>query len=79
MVPRRAVFLPLFKKKTYFFYCEQKAKKKPLEEIKPEALGVDIKSHLQTIKVEEPPVRKAGVKVADVDDLLAKLKSAGAI
>src|ERR671926_537267 len=42
-----------------------KAKKKPLEVIKPEALGVDVTPRLKTLKVEEPPKRKAGVKVAD--------------
>jgi electron transfer flavoprotein beta subunit len=52
-----------------------KAKKKPLEVIKPEALGVDIAPRLKTLKVEEPPKRSAGVKVADVAELVAKLKN----
>jgi electron transfer flavoprotein beta subunit len=52
-----------------------KAKKKPLEVLKPEALGVDITPRLKTIKVEEPPSRSAGVKVADVKELIAKLKN----
>ena len=52
-----------------------KAKKKPLEVLKPDALGVDIAPRLKTLKVEEPPKRGAGVKVADVKELLAKLKS----
>ena len=43
-----------------------KAKKKPLETLKPEALGVDVAPRLKTLKVVEPPKRKAGVKVADV-------------
>ena len=51
-----------------------KAKKKPLEVLKPEALGVDITPRLKTLKVEEPPRRSAGVKVADVKELVAKLK-----
>ena len=52
-----------------------KAKKKPLEVVKPEALGVDIKPRLKTLKVEEPPKRSAGIKVADVQELVAKLKN----
>ena len=52
-----------------------KAKKKPLEVLKPEALGVDITPRLKTLKVEEPPRRSAGVKVADVKELIAKLKN----
>ena len=52
-----------------------KAKKKPLEVLKPDALGVDIKPHLKTLKVEEPAKRGSGVKVADVKELVAKLKS----
>jgi electron transfer flavoprotein beta subunit len=52
-----------------------KAKKKPLEVLKPEALGVDITPRLKTIKVEEPAKRSAGVKVADVQELVAKLKN----
>ena len=52
-----------------------KAKKKPLEVIKPEALGVDITSRLKILRVDEPPKRNAGVKVADVAELIAKLKN----
>ena len=52
-----------------------KAKKKPLEVIKPEALGVDVAPRLATLKVEEPPKRGAGVKVADVAELINKLKN----
>jgi electron transfer flavoprotein beta subunit len=52
-----------------------KAKKKPLEVLKPEALGVDVTPRLKTIKVEEPAKRSAGVKVADVQELVAKLKN----
>jgi electron transfer flavoprotein beta subunit len=52
-----------------------KAKKKPLELLKPDALGVDITPRLKTLKVQEPPSRSAGVKVADVKELIAKLKN----
>jgi electron transfer flavoprotein beta subunit len=52
-----------------------KAKKKPLEVIKPETLGVDIAPRLKTLKVEEPAKRSSGVKVADVKELIAKLKN----
>jgi electron transfer flavoprotein beta subunit len=52
-----------------------KAKKKPLEVIKPEALGVDVTPRLTTLKVQEPPKRGAGVKVADVAELVNKLKN----
>jgi len=52
-----------------------KAKKKPLEVLKPDALSVDITPRLKTLKVEEPPKRSAGVKVADVKELIAKLKN----
>ena len=52
-----------------------KAKKKELEIIKPEALGVDVTPHLKTIKVEEPQKRTAGILVADVAALVDKLKN----
>jgi len=52
-----------------------KAKKKPLDIIKPEELGVDIVPRLKTLKVEEPPKRTAGVMVADVAALVEKLKN----
>ncbi len=52
-----------------------KAKKKPIEIITPESLGVDIAPRLKTIKVEEPPKRSAGVIVADVAALIDKLKN----
>jgi electron transfer flavoprotein beta subunit len=51
-----------------------KAKKKPLEIVTPESLGVDIAPRLKTLKVAEPPKRATGVKVTDVADLVAKLK-----
>jgi len=52
-----------------------KAKKKPLEMVKPDALGVDVAPRLKTLKVQEPPRRGAGVKVADVKELVSKLKN----
>jgi electron transfer flavoprotein beta subunit len=52
-----------------------KAKKKVLDIMKPEALGVDVTPHLKTIKVEEPPKRTAGILVADVSALVDKLKN----
>jgi electron transfer flavoprotein beta subunit len=52
-----------------------KAKKKTLEIVKPEQLGVDIAPRLKTLKVEEPPKRSAGVMVADVAALVDKLKN----
>jgi len=52
-----------------------KAKKKPLEVVKPADLGVDVAPRLKTLKVAEPPKRGAGVKVPDVATLVAKLKN----
>ncbi|MCK6406065.1 MAG: electron transfer flavoprotein subunit beta/FixA family protein [Rhodocyclaceae bacterium] len=52
-----------------------KAKKKPLDTVKPDGLGVDVAPRLKTLKVAEPAKRQAGVKVADVADLVAKLKN----
>jgi electron transfer flavoprotein beta subunit len=52
-----------------------KAKKKPIDTLTPEALGVDVSPRLETLKVEEPPKRTAGVKVPDVATLVAKLQS----
>ena len=52
-----------------------KAKKKPLEVVKPADLGVDVTPRITTLKVSEPPKRGAGVKVADVATLVAKLKN----
>ena len=54
-----------------------KAKKKPLDTKTPGDYGVDTAPRLTITKVAEPPVRQAGVKVADVDELVAKLKSMG--
>ena len=52
-----------------------KAKKKPVAETTPEALGVDTAKRLEVLKTEEPAGRVAGVKVASVDDLIEKLKT----
>ena len=52
-----------------------KAKKKPLEILTAEELGIDTKPRVQQIKVEEPPKRKAGIKVANVAELVSKLKN----
>ena len=52
-----------------------KAKKKPLEILNASDLGVDITPRVQQIKVEEPPKRKAGIKVANVAELVSKLKN----
>ena len=51
-----------------------KAKKKPLETVKPADLGVDVTPRVKTLKVSEPPSRKAGIKVPDVATLVAKLR-----
>jgi electron transfer flavoprotein beta subunit len=50
-----------------------KAKKKPIEQVTPEALGVDPSPRLVTLKVEEPPKRQGGRKVASVAELVEKL------
>jgi electron transfer flavoprotein beta subunit len=52
-----------------------KAKKKPLDTVKPDALGVDVTPRLVTLKVAEPPKRRGGGKVADVQELVAKLRN----
>ncbi len=52
-----------------------KAKKKPLETLKPADLGVDVTPRIKTLKVSEPATRKAGVKVPDVATLVSKLKN----
>ena len=52
-----------------------KAKKKPIEMMKPGDFGVDIAPRLEILKVAEPPKRKAGVRVADVADLIGRLRN----
>ncbi|WP_067224298.1 electron transfer flavoprotein subunit beta/FixA family protein [Stappia indica] len=52
-----------------------KAKKKPIDEKSPEDYGVDVAPRLEVLKTVEPPARQAGVKVADVAELVSKLKN----
>ncbi|MDD2920621.1 electron transfer flavoprotein subunit beta/FixA family protein [Rhodoferax sp.] len=52
-----------------------KAKKKPMDILKPEDLGVDVSPRIKTLKVTEPPKRSAGIMVPDVATLVAKLKN----
>jgi electron transfer flavoprotein beta subunit len=54
-----------------------KAKSKPLAQKTPADYGVDTAPRLRVVRVEEPAVRQAGVKVADVDELVSKLKTLG--
>src|SRR5438067_781166 len=56
-----------------------KAKSKPLAQKTPADYGVDVAPRLETLKVVEPPKRQAGDKVADVDALVAKLKTLGVV
>ena len=56
-----------------------KAKSKPLANKTPADYGVDTAKRLKTLKVEEPAKRQAGVKVADVDELVGKLKTLGVV
>jgi len=56
-----------------------KAKKKPLEKKTPQDLGVDMSPRIQVVSVQDPPVRQAGAKVADVDELITRLKGLGRI
>ena len=52
-----------------------KAKKKPLDVIEIDSLGVDVTPRVKVLKVEEPPVRKGGRKLGSVDELIAALKN----
>jgi electron transfer flavoprotein beta subunit len=52
-----------------------KAKSKPLEELTPAGLGVDVTPKLQILKMSSPPARKAGIRVPDVAALVDKLKN----
>ncbi|KAL6054852.1 Electron transfer flavoprotein subunit beta [Balamuthia mandrillaris] len=56
-----------------------KAKKKPIEQLTPKDLGVDVQPRLKTLKVQEPPARQGGRLVADVDELIAAIKKEGVI
>ena len=55
------------------------AKKKPIDVVQASALGVDTKPRLTIVTVDDPPVRAAGVKVADVDAVSKKLKADGVL
>jgi electron transfer flavoprotein beta subunit len=52
-----------------------KARKKPIEQVKPEDLGVDLTPGYESVRVEEPAKRKAGVIVSSVAELLDKLRN----
>ncbi|QPG74879.1 hypothetical protein FOA43_002216 [Brettanomyces nanus] len=56
-----------------------KAKKKPLKVVRPEDLGINLESRLETVSLEEPVPRKAGIKVKSVDELISKMKELKAI
>ena len=56
-----------------------KAKKKPIQILSSEDLGVDFMPQIETLKVTEPPARIGSGKVANVDELIGKLKEAGVI
>jgi len=56
-----------------------KAKKKPLDEKTAEDYGVDVTPRLEIVKTEEPAARAAGIVVGSVDELVEKLKEAGAV
>eukprot|EP01117_Protostelium_nocturnum_P008545 TRINITY_DN306_c0_g1_i1.p1 TRINITY_DN306_c0_g1~~TRINITY_DN306_c0_g1_i1.p1 ORF type:complete len:249 (+),score=110.92 TRINITY_DN306_c0_g1_i1:148-894(+) len=56
-----------------------KAKKKPVDKKTPEELGLTLKAHVETLKVEEPPTRQAGKKLESVDELVENLKKLGMI
>ncbi|KAJ9582090.1 hypothetical protein L9F63_003546 [Diploptera punctata] len=54
-----------------------KAKKKPIKKMSPKDLGVDTTARIEVVSVEDPPTRQAGVILADVDELITKLKEGG--
>lgn len=54
-----------------------KAKKKKIDKLKPEDVGVDLSPRIEVVTVEDPPVREAGITVGDVDELVGKLKDKG--
>lgn len=56
-----------------------KAKKKPLDETTPEALGVDVTPRLNILKITEPPRRSGGIKLATAAELVARLKESGVL
>ena len=61
--------------KVCLFAQYYESKKKPIEQLNASDLGVDIKPRIEQIKVEEPPKRKGGIKVANVAELVQKLKN----
>merc|ERR1711902_253938 len=54
-----------------------KAKKKKIDKLKPEDVGVDMAPRMEVVTVEDPPVREAGITVGDVEELVGKLKEKG--
>ena len=56
-----------------------KAKSKPMAQKTPADYGVDVTKRVNTLKVIEPSKRQAGIKVADVDELIGKLKTLGVV
>ena len=62
-----------------FFPYRIKAKKIEIQQTTPEALGVDVTTRVETVEVNEPPQRAAGVKVKEVADVVNKMKAAGVI
>jgi electron transfer flavoprotein beta subunit len=56
-----------------------KAKKKPLEVVTPEALGVNVHPRLQVLKIAEPPKRAAGIRVGSVTELLSRIEASGGL
>lgn len=59
----------------FFPHHLQQAKKKKIDVIPADSLGIDIKPRVQVLSVSEPPTRKAGAFVESVDDLVNKLKN----
>lgn len=52
-----------------------KAKKKPIQQVTPDALGVDVTPQIKTLEVNEPPKRQVGTKVASVEELVQRLRN----
>ena len=72
-------FVLFFSPHVSFLYFNRKAKKKQLDIVAPSAYGVDPKPTQKILSVAEPPARKGGAKVADVDELVAALKKTGLV
>ncbi|PSN48046.1 Electron transfer flavoprotein subunit beta [Blattella germanica] len=58
-------------------FASKKAKKKPIKKLSPKDLGVDTAARIEVVSVEDPPTRQAGAILADVDELVVKLKEGG--